>query len=104
MGLSYKEQETVITFDRADRYKMNVYTADASLINRLDKYPESYKLLREFKSEGNVVAKYYEADRRLLTLRSKRATNNMTEEQKQAARERLKKIREKKKIDDNKNE
>jgi acetylornithine/succinyldiaminopimelate/putrescine aminotransferase len=89
MGLSYQEQETVITYNRAED-KMNVYTADKYLLARLKKL-ETYTMVREYRQDGVLVAADFEADKKLLTLRSKRMV--MSEEAKAEAAERLKSSR-----------
>lgn len=89
--MTREEQETVITFDRASD-EMNVYTADPNLMARLDKL-DAYKKWREHRFEGKVIAADYRADKKLLTLRTKKLTRNMTDEQKKAASERMKSIR-----------
>lgn len=88
--MTREEQETIIRWDRAGD-SMSVYTCDPALIRRLRGLP-AYKLEKEYRQGGDVVACDFTADRRLLTLRSKRAT--MTEEQREANRERLRKMRE----------
>lgn len=85
--MTLEEQETVITWDRSTSM-MNVYTADPALIRRL-KGLQSYKLIREHRQGGKVVACDFEAEKKLLTLRSKATARTMTEEQKKAAGERL---------------
>ena len=85
--MTREEQETVITWDRATAM-MNIYTADPALIRRL-KGLQSYKLIREHKQGGQVVACDFEAEKRCLTLRSKPPKSNLTEEQRKAASERL---------------
>lgn len=85
--MTFEEQETVITWDRSTAM-MNVYTADPALIRRL-KGLQSYRLVREHRQGGKVVACDFEAEKRLLTLRSKPLARTMTEEQKEAARERM---------------
>ena len=86
--MTFEEQETVITWDRASNM-MNVYTADPALIRRL-RGLQSYRLVREHKQGGKVVACDFEAEKRCLTLRSKPPARTMTEEQKEAARARMK--------------
>lgn len=95
MGLSFAEQETVITYDRAGD-TMNVYTANPAEIRRL-RGLKAYKVVREHRNGGQVVAVDFQADKKLLTLRSKPIVSNMTEEQKKAAGERLAKLRQEKK-------
>lgn len=82
-----EEQETVITFDKSSDL-MNIYTADKGMMAKLDKLP-AYERHNVYRSEGKIVAADYRADKRLITLRSKRKV--MTEEQKNAAKERFKK-------------
>ncbi len=91
MGLSLAEQETVITFDRAGDC-MNVYTADPYLLARLSKQ-EAYTLVREHRQDGEVIAADFTADKKLLTLRTKRVKLELTEEQRAERRERGKRIR-----------
>ena len=85
--MTLEEQETVITWDKSTSM-MNVYTADQALIKRL-KGLQSYRLVREHRQGGKVVACDFEAEKRLLTLRSKPVARNMTEEQRKAAGERM---------------
>ena len=85
--MTFEEQETVITWDRASNM-MNVYTADPALIRRL-RGLQSYRLVREHKQGGKVVACDFEAEKRLLTLRSKAFSRNMSEEERKAAGERM---------------
>jgi len=82
-----EEQETVITWDKSS-CMMRVYTADPVLIRRL-KGLQSYKLITEHRQGGEVIACDFEAEKKLLTLRSKPTARTMTEEQKEAARERM---------------
>ena len=90
--MTYQEQETVITWDRATTM-MNVYTADPALIRRL-KGLKSYRLIREHKQGGQVVACDFEAEKRCLTLRSNPpAKKILTEEEKQTLAERLRAAR-----------
>ena len=88
MGLSRTEQETIIRYD-AEEQEMEVYTAYPSLMRRLDASDEYIKI-REDKQGGEVVAMTFKASKRLLTLRSKTPTRRaMTEEEKEAARQRM---------------
>lgn len=68
MGLSMAEQETVVTWDRASD-EMNVYTADACLMARLDKLPNIYRRVKVYQNDGQVVAADYRAEKRFCTLR-----------------------------------
>lgn len=89
MGLSFAEQETIIRWDRAEK-EMQVYTSDAYLLQRLKKYPD-YKLISEDKQEGQTIAATFKADKSLCTLRkSKPKGRAMSEEEKEALRQRNK--------------
>ena len=50
---------------------MTVYTADPYLLARLKGLP-SYRIEREDRQDGKVIAGTFKADKRLLTLRRKR--------------------------------
>lgn len=91
MGLSRLEQEVVIRFNAEEDF-MEVYTAYPPLMRKLDGQA-AYTKIREDNLEGEVVAMTFKADKKLLTLRTKRNTREMTEEERKAAGERLKKAR-----------
>lgn len=61
MGLTFQEQETVITWDRAGD-TMNIYTADPYLMARLDKLEHIYKRAKTYRNGGEVVAADYRAE------------------------------------------
>lgn len=93
--MTKEEQETVITWDNST-CMMQIYTADPALMRRL-RGLQSYKLIREHRQgDGKVIAAVFEAEKRLLTLRSKRVKVELTEEQRKERRERLRKAREQK--------
>ena len=87
MGLSFAEQETVVTFNRGED-RMNVYTADKYLLARLKKL-KAYTLVREHRQGGKLIAADFEADKRLLTFRSKIPTGTLAPEQVEEARKRI---------------
>jgi len=91
MGLSRLEQEVVIRFNAEEDF-MEVYTAYPPLMRKLEGQP-AYTKIHEDKFEGEVIAMTFKADKKLLTLRTKRSTREMTEEERKAAGERLKKAR-----------
>lgn len=84
-----EEQETTIVFDRGHQ-NMKIYTADTTMMTKLDKI---YKRSKEILDHGKLFAVEYVVNKELLSFRSKRVKRTMTEEQKQAARTRMKKIR-----------
>ena len=84
------EQETVITYNAQEDFA-EVYTCYPPMIRKLDKLaqknPEEWKILR-----GDQIGKTYTCPKSLITLRSKSAPKKeLTEEEKQKARERMKK-------------
>ena len=91
--LTLQEQETSILFDRASD-KATIYSADPAVIRRLKRLP-AYTLKREDKQGGRVIAATFEADKRIVTLRSALPKKrDWTEEEKTAARNRMQAIRE----------
>lgn len=83
------EQETTIVFDRQHE-KMKIYTSDVTMMTKLDKI---YKRTKEYTDNGKVFAVEYEPNKNLLTFRSRQVKRKLTSEQKEKARERLKKAR-----------
>ena len=82
MRLTLEEQETVITYDRAGD-TMNIYTADPYMIARLRKQ-EAYEVVREHRQGGEVIAVDFRADKKLLTLKSKRIVLSEAEKARRA--------------------
>ena len=97
MGLQKHEMETAINWDEEDK-TAKFYTCSRKWITKLDKlckkYPDTYKVIREIKIEGRTVSKEYIFDSHLVSVRTP-STRIISEEQKQAARERLNKMRNK---------
>lgn len=92
MGLTRMEQETVIRYNAEEDF-MEIYTAYPPLMRKLDEQP-AYTKIREDKYEGEVIAMTFKADKKLLTLRSKRKTGReMSEEERQKVAERFAKAR-----------
>ena len=89
------EQETVITWDKSTSL-LHIYTADPSLMRRLNGL-KSYTKTKEHKQGGKVIAAEYEAEKKLLTLRSKAPGSSMSKEQRKAAGKRLREYHERKK-------
>lgn len=90
------EREVLISFNAAEDMA-EIYTADPVWIRKMDKlrdaYPETFRETEECMKDGAVISKRYVFPKKLISIRSKKATSNMTEEQKQAARERLRALR-----------
>lgn len=83
------EQETVIQFDRNGTV-CHVYTTDSTMMTKLDKI---HKRVRQDYVNGKPIAAYYEFDKKLLSFRSKIPKRTLTDEQKKAVSERLRKGR-----------
>ena len=92
MNLSISEQEVHINATRDEDYA-TIYCSDKTWITKMDKLasksPDMFELVDE-----NEVSKTYRFPKRLISIRS--TIREMTEEQKQLASERLKKVREEK--------
>jgi hypothetical protein len=71
MSLTAEERETIISWDCATD-EMRVYTADTNLMRRLDKYPETYILIKSDMQEGKAISKTYVSMKKLCTLRRKK--------------------------------
>lgn len=88
MGLSTDEQETVIVMGRNDKHA-TVYTSDSRMLAKLQKKGEPYKRVKVDKQDGKIIAATYEVDKKLISFRNKRIKRILSDEQKQAARERM---------------
>ena len=101
MCVPVNEQETVITFSR-DSNEATIYTSDTTVMTKLDKLCSSsdeWKLVRidKAKMSGNIVSKNYKVKKSLVSFRTRKTKREMTDEQREAAAERLRKARGKKK-------
>lgn len=85
MRLSRYEQETVINFNAGEKMA-TVYTADPAVMRNLDSlvigYPDTFKRIKE-----DDISKTYEMPKSAVTYRKPR---RLSEEQRKAARERMK--------------
>lgn len=93
MNITRLEQETIVNFNAAEDIA-SVYTADPVYMRKLDKLcerePMSYKLVKQDKD-----GKWYEMPKRLVRFAT---TRIMTDEQKEAAAERMRKMQAESKI------
>ena len=89
-GIPVNEQETVIVIDRETR-RATIYTTDTRYMNKLDKI---YKRKNTRLNDGKIAALEYEVPEKLVSFRSKATKRNLTEEQRQAFTERMKKAKE----------
>lgn len=93
MGFLKIEQETLISFNAAEDMA-ELYTADPVMIRRMDKIVEQNPA--QFKSEvhsrykGEVYAMNYIFPKKFVAIRTKDIVRNVSEEQRQKSRERMK--------------
>lgn len=99
MNVPVNEQETVINFTR-DSDKATVYISDSTMLTKLHKLmkknPEEWRLVHQDTVNGEIVSETFECPKKLISLRASTSSRVMTEEQRQAAAERLRKARENK--------
>mgnify|MGYP000974231578 CR=1 FL=1 len=91
-GLPAAEQECVITIDR-DTRRATIYASDTRYINKLDKL---YERVREHRNCDGITAVEYEVPEKLISFRSGIVKRTLTDEQKKAFTEQMKKARIKK--------
>src|SRR5690554_2042905 len=95
MALESVERETCIGWSD-DTHAAEITTFNRAMINKLAKlakqYPSKYKLKQEIEVDGEKCGVLYTFPKNLVTLRAP-TSRKMTEEQKKAAGERLKKSR-----------
>ena len=96
-GVSADEQETTINFSKTDK-EAEVYTSDNTVLTKIKNMFSSddceWKLKNVVKDrKGNVVSVFFSVPKKLISLRAKTVKSNLTDEQKQAAAERLKNAR-----------
>lgn len=92
------EQETIITIGALDTVA-NICSNDPTYWRKLDKkceeHPNEYKLTKIHRTkDGLILCKWYEVPRKLVRFGTPTVPRELTEEQRAAARERLKKAQE----------
>ena len=97
MSVSIEEQEICINAMRDEKFA-TIYASDSTYITKLDKLckesPDMYSLIEDT-GRGK---KYLLKDKTLISFRAKKTTRVMTDEQKKASAERLRKARENKSV------
>ena len=95
MGFLRIEQETIINFNAAED-TAELYTADPVMIRKMDKLveqnPEQFKGEVHSRYEGNIYGMNYIFPKRFVVIRTKDIVRNMSEEQRQKAREQMQRI------------
>lgn len=99
MSIPANEQETTVAFER-NTDKATIYTSDATMLTKLhklmEKNPKEWRLIGKGRINGDIVSETFECPKRLISFRTSTVSRVMTEEQREAAAERLKKARENK--------
>lgn len=92
-----EEQETIIRIDRLSN-TAEIYTSDSRHMNKFDKLveknPDEWKFVKQDTCDGDVTGKFYRCPVKYVSFRSKIVKRELTEEQKEEVRERLKRARE----------
>ena len=92
MGLTRYEQEVLINFN-AEEQTASIYTANPIWLRKMDKlataHPENFKQIAEEKLEGKIISKTYEFPKDLITIRSFKKKDTLSEEQRKAQSERM---------------
>lgn len=92
-GVSMEEQETTIVYSR-DSKTAHVYTSDNTTLTKIGKLLNAegseWKLVQVVKnSDGTPNGYMFECPKNLVNLRAKKTAPKMTDEQKEAARQRF---------------
>lgn len=97
--LSQAERETTITFIE-DEDIAHVFSSSQHWIRKFDKLceenPEQFKCVGDSRMCGEVVGKFYEMDKNLVSIRRKTTTREISEEQRAEMAARLKATKERK--------
>lgn len=98
-SIPFNEQETTISFSR-DEAGVSIWTNDRTVMTRLNKLcetaPDAYKCtdVGHARNGGGIMdARYYISDKRLLSFRTRIMSQNLTEEQRAARAEQMKRNR-----------
>lgn len=93
MALTDFERETIILYSDSSNLA-TLETYNKAMIRNMDekvkKFSDDYKLLKVIKQDGTIIGKKYEFPKKLINVRQPNK-RKMTEEQRKAAGERLKK-------------
>lgn len=91
--ISLEEQETTIHFMRDEKHA-TIYTTDRTSITKYDRLcreaPEYYQLVKVDTIRGKVCGKTYRlTDKNMVSLRAKKRSCNLTEDQRRTIAERM---------------
>lgn len=91
MKPSLAEQETIIRIDRISD-TAEIYTSDSRYMTKFDRLVENsaeWEFVRQETCEGDVCGKFYKCSANLISFRSKTVKLDLTDEQRAAIAERL---------------
>lgn len=92
--LARDERETAVTYNEADGY-WEIYTAVKMHMNKFEKLGYECTHVERYE-DGEIMAKFYKVPRYAVSFRSpEKIKREMTDEQREAARERLKRLHDK---------
>lgn len=96
-ALMIEEQETHISWSRGDA-RAKIYVSDVTTMTKLDKLvtatDSEWTLDKEYREkDGRVQGKFYSCPVEFISFRSKRTTQNLTDEQREALSERMRENR-----------
>lgn len=96
-GVSTDEQETTINYSRTDK-EAEVYTSDNTVLTKIKNIFNNndceWKLKDVVRDQnGNIIGVFFVVPKKLISLRAKTTKSSLTDEQRVAAAERLKKSR-----------
>ena len=89
-----EEQETIITKGALDD-EWHIYTSDSVMITKFDKLVESspeWRCVNKTTCQGDICAKDYRCSGNLVSFRKATVKSSMTDEQREAKRELMKKL------------
>lgn len=97
-GVDVDEQELIVNVMRDEDF-FTVYTSDNIYLTKLKKLvaanPKEWEIVQIVENKGNILGVKFKAPKKLLSFRTVTVERTMTDEQRAAAAERLKAVRDK---------
>ena len=97
-GVDVDEQELIVNAMRDEDF-LTVYTSDNIYLTKLKKLavanPKEWEIVQIVEAKGNILGVKFKAPKKLLSFRTATVERTMTDEQRAAAAERLKAVRDK---------
>lgn len=96
MGLIIEEQETHVNFNRNEERAV-IYTSDTTTMTKLDRLASvagtEWRLEGVSALKGDIIGKTYSCPKEFISFRSKRVERNLSDGQRKALAENLRKVR-----------